>query len=202
MPTENRNPKNTWPYWLAGALAVLLIIIFILKKDKANEHITANAASDSTTVESQINNNWTGVDPNLPDADYDEVRDSDLQVRANKDYAVYSLNETVLFKSGEDKLEPKGMSKLKMITASATKRFSNGTFLIYGYTDSTGTKNENKELATKRVNAVKTWLVEFGKISGDRVTVNPVGESSPAFTNSTEQGRKKNRRVDIVVRNN
>lgn len=200
MAEENRKAKNNWLYWIIGILAVLVIIIFFTRKDEANQHITAEAASDSTTIESKINNNWTGVDPNIPVANYDEVRDSDLQVRANKDYAVYSLNEAVLFEPGKYVIAKSGSSKLATIAASAKKRFVAGSFIIYGYTDSVGTKDANKDLALNRANAVKAWLVEFEKISPDQVTVNSEGEKGPLFSNSSEQGRQKNRRVDIVVR--
>ncbi|MDB5012168.1 MAG: rane protein, partial [Daejeonella sp.] len=73
---------------------------------------------------------------------------------------------------------------------------------IYGYTDSTGTAAHNKQLAEDRANAVSSWLVANGNISQNRISINPVGEAQAAATNATAEGRKQNRRVEIVVRKN
>ena len=200
MSDKSSNSKNNWIYWLIGILVVVAIIIFIFR-NRDNTVEIAGAASDSTTVESVLNNNWTGIDdPNIPIADFDEVKDSDLQVRANENYAIYSLKEAILFEPGKYEIGNKGAEKLKRISASAEKRFTDGPIIIYGYTDSTGTVDENKTLALKRANAVKDWLIKYGNVNLDRVTIKAVGEVNPASINSTSQGRLENRKVDIVIR--
>jgi len=200
MSDKSSNSKNNWIYWLIGILVVVAIIIFIFR-NRDNTVEIAGAASDSTTVESVLNNNWTGIDdPNIPIADFDEVKDSDLQVRANENYAIYSLKEAILFEPGKYEIGNKGAEKLKRISASAEKRFTDGPIIIYGYTDSTGTVDENKTLALQRANAVKDWLIKYGNVNLDRVTIKAVGEVNPASINSTSQGRLENRKVDIVIR--
>jgi outer membrane protein OmpA-like peptidoglycan-associated protein len=199
MSEQNPKSKNNWLYWLIGIVAVAAIIVFFTRKGGNNIEI-AGAASDSTTVESEINNNWTGIDPNIPVANYEEVRDSDLQVKANENYAVYSLKEAILFEPGKYAIGTKGAEKLKRISASAEKRFAGGSIIIYGYTDSTGTANENKVLALQRANSVKDWLITAGNVNEDRISVKAVGEANPVSSNSTSQGRLENRKVDIVVR--
>jgi outer membrane protein OmpA-like peptidoglycan-associated protein len=199
MSERNPNSKNNWLYWLIGIVAVAAIIVFF-SRNRDNTVEYAGAASDSTTVESEINNNWTGIDPNIPVANYDEVRDSDLQVKANENYAVYSLKEAILFEPGKYAIGTKGAEKLKRISASAEKRFAGGSIIIYGYTDSTGTAIENKALALQRANSVKDWLTTAGNVNADRISVKAVGETNPVSSNSTSQGRLENRKVDIVVR--
>jgi len=199
MSVRNPNSKNNWLYWLIGVLAIIAIIIFVFRnRNSTTEYV--GAASDSTTVESEINNNWTGVDPNIPVANYEELRDSDLQVRANDEYAVYSLKEAILFEPGKYAISSKGAEKLKRISASAERRFAGGSIIIYGYTDSTGTANENKELALQRAKSVKDWLTNSGNVKSDRISLKALGEVNPISSNSTQQGRIENRRVDIVVR--
>lgn len=200
MSDRNPKSKNNWLYWLIGIVAVVAIIIFFTRNSNNTVEYTGEAASDSTTVESEINNNWTGIDPNIPVANYDEVRDSDLQVRANENYAVYSLKEAILFEPGKYTIGSKGAEKLKRISASAEKRFAGGSIIIYGYTDSTGKANENKELALQRANSVKEWLTTSGNVKSDRISVRAVGETNPVSSNATPQGRMENRKVDIVVR--
>lgn len=70
--------------------------------------------------------------------------------------------------------------------------------ILTGHTDDEGTDEENIELARKRANAVKDRLKRFG-IDGDQIEVNAKGESEPKASNETEEGRKANRRVTVVV---
>jgi len=199
MSVRNPNSKNNWLYWLIGVLIIIAITIFIFRNDHSEPELIG-AASDSTTVESEINNNWTGVDPNIPVANYEELKDSDLQVRANDEYAVYSLKEAILFEPGKYAISGKGAEKLKRISASAEKRFAGGSIVIYGYTDSTGTNVENKELALERAKSVKDWLISSGNIKNERISLKALGEKNPISSNSTDKGRLENRRVDIIVR--
>ena len=46
---------------------------------------------------------------------------------------------------------------------------------------------------------MKSWLVEREKIAADRITTRGAGKSRPVADNSTEAGRQKNRRVEVVI---
>jgi outer membrane protein OmpA-like peptidoglycan-associated protein len=196
---ENKpGSKNKWVLWLIG-IVVILVIVFLLLRNNNTDSDYQGAASDSATLESEINNNWTGIDPNIPVANYEELKDTALHVKANNNYAVYSLKEVLLFEPGKDSIAESGAGKLEQISASAAKRFAGGRIIVYGYTDSTGTSASNKELALERAEAVKSWLIKFGKINPDRISIRTEGELKPVSTNSTTAGRAENRRVDIVV---
>jgi outer membrane protein OmpA-like peptidoglycan-associated protein len=199
MSNKNLNSKNNWLYWLIAVVAVIALIVFI-SRNRNDAPDYAGAASDSTTVESHINNNWTGIDPNIPVANYEEVRDTDLQVRANDKYAVYSLKDVILFGPGKSEISSNGAEKLKRISASAEKRFPGGQVIIYGYADSTGTSIKNQKLSQQRAKSVKDWLVTSGNMNEERITLKSMGEVNPASSDTDEQGRLENRRVDIVVR--
>lgn len=71
---------------------------------------------------------------------------------------------------------------------------------MYGFTDSKGSAESNKQLAEQRAEAVQSWLAKNG-ISKDKVSVHPIGEGQPEASNSTAEGRQQNRRVEIVARN-
>jgi outer membrane protein OmpA-like peptidoglycan-associated protein len=199
MVEKNSNSKNNWLLWFVGIIIILAIAVYLFRGNK-NSADEMGAASDSVTIESKINNNWTGIDPNIPVANYEELKDTSLQVKANDDYAVYSLKEALLFAPGKNEIGESGAEKLKQISASAEKRFSGGDIIVYGYTDSTGTSASNKQLALERAEAVKSWLIKYGKVNAERISVKTQGETSPVSTNSTVEGRQQNRRVDIVVR--
>jgi outer membrane protein OmpA-like peptidoglycan-associated protein len=201
MVQENRPKKNgVTLIWIIAILSVLVIIFLVTRNKNSDKNITAEAASDSTTIESEINANWSGVDPQAPTSEYEELKDSDVSIRANDKFALYSIGESVLFNSDSKVLKPEAETKLKEIMASVQKRFSGGAIRVYGYTDAVGSKEQNKQLAEDRAEAVKEWLVNNSKFPKDHISVNPVGESNPVAANGTESGRKQNRRVEIAVR--
>jgi outer membrane protein OmpA-like peptidoglycan-associated protein len=68
---------------------------------------------------------------------------------------------------------------------------------IEGHTDSTGTKAGNQILSQQRAAAVVAWLAQNG-IAQARLTAAGLGDSKPIADNSTEQGRARNRRVELV----
>ena len=67
---------------------------------------------------------------------------------------------------------------------------------IDGHTDNVGSEVENKRLSQQRADAVKNYLVKNG-IGGSRVKTIGFGSSSPIDDNTTEQGRQKNRRIEL-----
>jgi outer membrane protein OmpA-like peptidoglycan-associated protein len=69
---------------------------------------------------------------------------------------------------------------------------------VNGYTDSTGSDEVNQTLSDKRSEAVRTFLVEQGVPSSD-ITAQGFADANPIASNDTAQGRKLNRRVDMIV---
>ena len=70
--------------------------------------------------------------------------------------------------------------------------------IIEGHTDNVGGAKFNLELSRKRAEAVKRWLVDKAGISEVRLATVGYGLSRPIADNSTEEGRAKNRRVELV----
>jgi len=68
---------------------------------------------------------------------------------------------------------------------------------IEGFTDSTGSPSANLKLSADRAQAVVNWLGDHG-IDRSRLSSKGYGETRPAATNTTEEGRAKNRRVVLV----
>jgi outer membrane protein OmpA-like peptidoglycan-associated protein len=69
---------------------------------------------------------------------------------------------------------------------------------VDGYTDSTGGDEFNQTLSDKRAEAVRTFLVQQG-VSPDSIATKGFGPANPIASNDTAQGRKLNRRVDMIV---
>ncbi len=201
MAELNVEPKKSTAWWiwlLLGLIALALLFVFLNGRDYGR--IAANDPDDSTEVIAGDSDDWSLIDRNAPEADYEEISDNDISVRGNEDYAIYSVDETILFDSDQTAIKADASEKLKSIAASAEQRFAGGNLRIYGYTDSEGSASHNKELAASRANAVQQWLVQNGAIPETRISVNPVGEGDPVASNSTEAGKALNRRVEIVVR--
>jgi outer membrane protein OmpA-like peptidoglycan-associated protein len=68
---------------------------------------------------------------------------------------------------------------------------------VEGHTDNTGKPSKNKTLSQQRADAVKSAVVKQG-VSADRMTTKGWGQDKPLADNRTEEGRTKNRRVEIV----
>lgn len=68
---------------------------------------------------------------------------------------------------------------------------------IEGHTDSIGQAAYNQKLSADRADAVKAWLVAHGVEAG-RLNTAGFGDTKPVADNATEEGRAKNRRVELV----
>ena len=68
---------------------------------------------------------------------------------------------------------------------------------VAGHTDSMGSDAYNMRLSRQRAEAVRNFLISRG-VAADRLTAKGYGESQPVADNATEEGRFKNRRVELV----
>lgn len=71
---------------------------------------------------------------------------------------------------------------------------------IYGYTDNTGSPASNIVLSKERAAQVKRYLVDTLGVHDDRIQTFGFGAENPVASNNTDEGRKKNRRAEIVIR--
>jgi outer membrane protein OmpA-like peptidoglycan-associated protein len=69
---------------------------------------------------------------------------------------------------------------------------------VFGYTDDVGSAEYNQQLSLRRANAVKEYLIEAG-IDPGIINVKGYGKTSPLIENTSDEGRSKNRRVEIAL---
>ncbi|CAI8912357.1 OmpA family protein [Pseudomonas sp. NPDC087626] len=69
---------------------------------------------------------------------------------------------------------------------------------VVGHTDSQGTDAYNQALSERRASSVAAFLLEQG-LTPDKLTSQGMGESQPVADNASEEGRAKNRRVELVI---
>jgi outer membrane protein OmpA-like peptidoglycan-associated protein len=70
---------------------------------------------------------------------------------------------------------------------------------IYGHTDNTGSDAINNPLSVNRANSVSNYLKSLGVPAAQIKSVNGMGSASPVADNSTAEGRKQNRRVEVYM---
>jgi peptidoglycan-associated lipoprotein len=81
----------------------------------------------------------------------------------------------------------------------STKDVHDAVFVVVGHTDSTGSENYNFELGQKRAASVARYLISRKRMDPLLITAVSYGESAPLTDNMTREGRRKNRRIEILV---
>lgn len=82
--------------------------------------------------------------------------------------------------------------------ATILNQYSEMNVLVEGHTDAIGTDEYNLNLSKKRAQAVSDFLVSQG-VAAKRMSWEGYGKTRPVADNDTEEGRQKNRRVDLVI---
>src|SRR5262249_7341907 len=126
------------------------------------------------------------------------VNATNERISALDDYEPQTVT-AVNFRTGSAVLSADAKSKLDEIATKAMN--AKGYVLeVSGYADSTGSINRNRQLSTRRADAVIRYLVENHNIPLRRiVTPFGYGESHAIADNTTREGRAENRRVEIKL---
>lgn len=154
--------------------------------------VTAKSKSDSLNLVLATN-----LTRSLTGADQDEVN-----VRVLKGVVYISLADNMLFKSGSYQVNDRAMTTLGKI-AKIIKDYSDYDILVEGNTDPVPIKRtnirNNWDLSTLRASSIVQVLQnEFG-VDPSRMTAAGRGEYNPIADNSTEYGRQRNRRTEIII---
>lgn len=110
---------------------------------------------------------------------------------------ITKLKSDILFETGKSELKDQARANLQEMS-TIMKKYPENVLTIKGYTDSTGSAKTNQTLSLQRAEAVKSQLVASGMPAGT-ITTMGMGPASPVADNSTEAGRKQNRRVEVEV---
>lgn len=154
--------------------------------------VSAKSKSDSLNLVLATN-----LTRSLTGADQDEVN-----VRVLKGVVYISLADNMLFKSGSYEVNSRAMTTLGKI-AKIIKDYSDYDILVEGNTDTvpisrTNIRN-NWDLSTLRASSIVQVLQNDFGVSPSRLTAAGRGEYNPIADNSTEVGRQRNRRTEIII---
>ncbi|MBS1508848.1 MAG: OmpA family protein [Bacteroidetes bacterium] len=122
-----------------------------------------------------------------------DISASDLLDALNKDghIALY-----INFQTNKSDIKPESEAIITQIAEMLSKN-ENISISIEGHTDNVGTPSANQTLSENRAKSVFTAVVNKG-IDPSRLSTKGYGQTKPIADNSTEEGRFKNRRVEIV----
>jgi outer membrane protein OmpA-like peptidoglycan-associated protein len=103
----------------------------------------------------------------------------------------------ILFDTGKATIKPESAAALapvgELLTSDPSLKLE-----IQGHTDNAGAAAANLKLSQGRAAAVKAYLVQTFAIGDARLTTAGFGDSKPIADNATEEGRARNRRVELV----
>lgn len=122
---------------------------------------------------------------------------SEAQVLQDGDNVIIRLYG-LTFPSGQSTIKPEYFGLLKKVQ-NGIETFDNSNVAVQGHTDSRGSNDLNMRLSEERAGAVLEYLSANMPSLKGRITSKGYGKERPVASNETEEGRAKNRRIDIVI---
>ena len=109
-----------------------------------------------------------------------------------------TIPERVLFDFNKFFLKPESKEALHVV-AQILKEQPGKKVKIVGYTDNIGSDEYNLRLSLQRAQSVADYLIYVEGVESSRIEIEGRGKADPVADNSTEEGRAKNRRVEIML---
>ena len=107
--------------------------------------------------------------------------------------AIYGIH----FETGQSVIKSESSETLRII-ADYIKENTNNKFYIVGHTDNTGEFSTNRTLSDNRSKSVMNELISKYEVRPEQVSAYGVSSLAPVASNLTDEGKAKNRRVEIV----
>ncbi len=132
-----------------------------------------------------------------------EINDKQIKLQMMEKGLVITVVGDLLFDSGKAKIKSEAYPLLDKVSAVLKDNMAQFNVGIEGHTDNIAIKHSgwksNWELSTARALSVVHYLAADQGISPERLSAIGYGEYRPVASNETKDGRKQNRRVEIVI---
>ncbi len=152
----------------------------------------ANYCSRVIPFDSYINQPYYGIGPLF----YTRW-DTELETIAEKKVAGYKVNN-IIFELNHTDLTPTAKEELAGVGKFLTDH-PTAYAVLFGFTDDTGKPDYNMQLSRRRAESVADYLYYNFNMGPERVIPIWYGEANPIASNDTEEGRAKNRRVEVSI---
>ena len=110
------------------------------------------------------------------------------------------LNESIYFDSGKTTIKAVSFPLLDEIAQTMNANAQVRKLEVGGHTDNEGDDRQNLALSQGRAEAVVKYLVKVGKVEASRLVAVGYGETRPIDTNQTADGKSRNRRVELLIK--
>lgn len=128
----------------------------------------------------------------------EEIQRGDIEVKKMpEDNLMVTMTAQTAFSVDSSDISTGFHSTMNKIS-SIVNKYGKTQLLIVGHTDSTGSDAHNQKLSLQRAESVKTYMLKNNVIP-ERLSTYGMGEKEPRANNSTEAGRRLNRRIEIVI---
>jgi len=169
-------------YFLPVALGILTLTMYSCKAKKI-------VAKTPAPVVKKENTEVTKTEPEPQRAPEPQKEEPVAKPDYNFENILFEFNSAVL-KTSSFAILDKAVAEMKKDTSVK--------FELNGHSSAEGSPAHNMSLSIDRANSVKSYLVNAG-FSADNFSVKGFGEAKPASSNTNEEGRALNRRVEIKV---
>ncbi len=166
------------------------------------EHYTKTVDITSTQALEEAIDMLEGINP-IPDKKRTIRNLRELvDVTESEKGVVITLESDQLFDSGDAEIHP---ARVEVLDAIAMLfRYASNDILIMGHTDSVPTRGgrfgSNWELSTYRALSVLYFMTDAAELDPERLAAGGFGDRIPMYPNDTAENRKKNRRVEFILK--
>ena len=187
VETAEKGGCSKWLWWLIPIILLLLICYFFCRG--CDDKVVKTPVAVKKTVEKV-----TEHAKEVVQSSKEMAKETAEKVLKPGDTFVleglhFVYNKAIITKESREVLQ-KAIATLKS--------HPNLKVEIQGHTDNRGNDAYNKKLSQKRANTIRNSLIKAG-IASSRLTAVGYGESKPIATNSTAEGRAKNRRIEFKI---
>jgi chemotaxis protein MotB len=191
---------------LAGVLAVGISGCATLNKAQRADHLERENADLRAELDALKQERDTALErarKDLARAFEKELGDYKAKLEMTERGLVLTFLAEVFFNSGQAEILKQGKDALDKVAQIFKKDVPESLVAIEGHTDSDpivrSSWKSNWELSTARSLAVLHYLIDEGGVPPDKLSAVGYGEYRPVASNGSAEGKKKNRRVEIVI---
>jgi chemotaxis protein MotB len=134
-----------------------------------------------------------------------EIQQGQIQITEMKNRLTMTMVDKIIFPSGSAEISKKGKEVLDKVTA-ILKEVKDKRIQVEGHTDNVPIVSDlkkrfptNWELSTARATEVVRYLQETGGLDPKMLSATGYSEYQPVASNDTDEGKHKNRRIEIVL---
>lgn len=174
-------------------LILLIVLILFTSCVQRTYHMT-NKTENISTLEVRMEE----LRSLLQNYEHTDIDIKNISISIQNDTINISFQNNILFDLDKYTVKEKYKDVLNVISNYLLEN-STLEVTIEGYTDSSGKEDYNLKLSKKRAISVKNILVEFS-VDSNRIDTIGYGEEYWLYDNNTKEGRRKNRRAEILIR--